>query len=73
MEINEIYDTINNPIENPEVLVRLIDEYSKSNESNFRDRVITSKNKEYSSQEYTVDEIDLINIDVIIQITLKLE
>ncbi len=58
MEINEIYDTINNPIENPEVLVRLIDEYSKSNESNFRDRVIASKNKEYSSQEYTVDDID---------------
>ena len=58
MEINEIYDTINNPIENPEVLVRLIDEYSKSNESNFRDRVIASKNKEYPSQEYTVDDID---------------
>lgn len=58
MEINELYSVIKNPIDNPEIVIRLIDDYSKSKEGKFYDRVITSNNKEYSDQEYTVEDID---------------
>ena len=49
MELTEFYDKIENPIENPEVLTRLIDEYIKSDGNDFYERVTTSINKKYHS------------------------
>ena len=49
MELTEFYDKIENPIENPEVLTRLIDEYIKSDGNDFYERVTTSINKKFSS------------------------
>ena len=49
MELTEFYDKIENPIENPEVLTRLIDEYIKSDGNDFYERVTTSINKKFPS------------------------
>ena len=57
-QLLEIYSELKNPIENPETIVRLLDDYSKSKEGEFYDRIMASKDKEYSNQEYTVGDLD---------------
>lgn len=50
-QLIELYAEIENPIENPETIVRLLDDYSKSKEGGFYNRIIASKSKKYSNQD----------------------